>query len=155
MSISKTLNPLPQAGHVGLNVSDLKRSITFYQEVFGFLLIKESQEDDRRFAFLGDGQTTVITLWEQSEGRFERGRPGLHHLSFRVGTIDEVREIEQRLKTRDVHLLYEGIVPHSEGAESGGLFFEDPDGLRLEVFSPTGANIQAAPVPGAPSCGFF
>ena len=50
-----------------------------------------------------------------------------------------------------VKLLYQGIVPHAEGAESGGVFFEDPDGIRLEIFSPTGAGNLTAPVAGAPT----
>jgi lactoylglutathione lyase len=46
-------------------------------------------------------------------------------------------------------------VPHQEGAESAALYFSDPDGIRLEVYSPAGAAGLAAPVPGAPSCGLF
>ncbi|MGH7791807.1 MAG: VOC family protein, partial [Thermodesulfobacteriota bacterium] len=97
----------------------------------------------------------VLTLWEQSKDRFEKERAGLHHLSFQVSTIHEVREIENKLRALKVHFLYEGIVPHAEGAKSGGIFFEDPDGIRLEVYSPTGAEDNIAPTPGAPSCGFF
>jgi hypothetical protein len=35
------------------------------------------------------------------------------------------------------------------------VFFTDPDGIRLEVYAPTGADVIAAPVSGAPTCGFF
>jgi hypothetical protein len=62
---------------------------------------------------------------------------------------------EARLQALDVHFLYDGIVPHREGADSGGIFFEDPDGIRLEIYSPSGAGGQAAPVAEAPTCGFF
>ena len=144
-----------QTGHVGLNVSDVNRSKRFYQEVFGFQIMGESHQEGRRFLFLGNGQKLVLTLWEQSKGRFEKERSGLHHLSFQVGTIDEVREIENKLRAFNVHFLYEGIVPHAEAAKSGGIFFEDPDGIRLEVYSPTGVENNIAPTPGAPSCGFF
>jgi lactoylglutathione lyase len=96
----------------------------------------------------------VLTLWEQSSGTFDSGAPGLHHLSFQAETIDAVRAAEERLKRRGVKFFYDGIVPHMEGAESGGIFFEDPDGLRLEIFAPTGA--KGAPATGdAPACGFF
>jgi lactoylglutathione lyase len=142
-------------GHIGLNVSNLERSKQFYQEVFAFQVQGESTAPGRRFAFLGDGERLLLTLWEQSEGRFAKASPGLHHLSFRVGNIDEVRRAERRLRQRGATLLDDGLVPHAEGMDSGGIFFEDPDGLRLEIFSPSGAGDATAPTAGAPSCGFF
>jgi len=42
-----------EAGHVGLNVSDVNRSKRFYQEVFGFQIMGESHQEGRRFLFLG------------------------------------------------------------------------------------------------------
>ncbi len=97
-----------ETGHVGLNVSDLNRSKKFYQEVFGFQIMGESQQENGRFLFLGNGQRLVLTLWEKSKGRFEKQRSGLHHLSFQVDTIDEVKEIENKLRALNVHFLYEG-----------------------------------------------
>lgn len=144
-----------QTGHIGLNVSDLDRSKNFYREVFGFTAVGESREEGRRFAFLGQEDKLVLTLWQQAEGRFEKRHPGLHHLSFQVATIQEVEKAAQKLKALNTALIYDGIVPHAEGAQSGGLYFEDPDGIRLEIYAPTGAGDQAAPTPGAPSCGFF
>ena len=144
-----------QTGHIGLNVSNLERSSKFYQQVFGFQVTKESTEAGRRFVFLGDGSKLVLTLWEQGQGRFSKTQPGLHHLSFQVENIAEVEQAEQRLKALHADFLYEGIVPHSEGAQSGGIFFEDPDGTRLEIYSPNGVATQHAPVADAPSCGFF
>jgi lactoylglutathione lyase len=155
MSATNTGNRSLETGHVGLNVSNVDRSTRFYQEVFGFGVFGESREEGRRFVFLGKEDKLVLTLWQQGEGRFERRHPGLHHLSFQVGTIEEVKEAEQKLKALNAPLIYDGIVPHAEGAQSGGLFFEDPDGIRLEIYAPTGVGDQAAPTPGAPSCGFF
>jgi len=142
-------------GHIGINVTDLARSIEFYGDVFGLTRLGGSDASPRRFAFLGDGERLVLTLWEQSEGRFDATTPGLHHLSFQVGTMDEVGAAERRLRDRNATFLYHGVVPHAEGAESGGIFFEDPDGTRLEIFTPSGASERRAPVADAPSCGFF
>jgi catechol 2,3-dioxygenase-like lactoylglutathione lyase family enzyme len=145
-----------QTGHIGLNVSDLGRSRDFYTRAFGFRVVNESSEPGRAFAFLADGDgRLVLTLWQQSAGRFDAARPGLHHLSFQADGIDAVRAIERRLREDGVKFLYDGVVPHAEGADSGGIFFEDPDGIRLEVYAPSGAASHEAPTKGAPSCGFF
>lgn len=145
---------MPNAGHIGINVTNLDRSRAFYMDVFGFKLAGGSDEAPRRFAFLTDGNRLVLTLWEQSEGRFDGSRPGLHHLSFEVATAEEVRAAEKRLRERGVEFAYDGIVPHAEGMSSGGIFFHDPDGTRLEICAPEGVSGKA-PVAGAPSCGFF
>ncbi|HWQ94867.1 MAG TPA: VOC family protein [Gammaproteobacteria bacterium] len=144
-----------ETGHVGLNVSDIQRSKKFYQEVFGFQLLKESLQTGREWAFLSNGDKLPITLWQQSKGSFEKQRPGLHHLSFQAPDMDAVKVFENKLKALKVPFLYDGVVPHSEGAQSGGIFFEDPDGIRLEIYAPSGAQGCQAPSPGAPSCGFF
>jgi lactoylglutathione lyase len=142
-------------GHVGLNVSDLARSTQFYQQVFGFELMAESREAGREFAFLTQGEQIVLTLWQQSDGRFATGRPGLHHLSFQVDSVDQVWDAERRLRELGAVIHHHGIVPHRDGADSGGLFFEDPDGIRLEIFTATGVSEGVAPHGAAPTCGFF
>jgi catechol 2,3-dioxygenase-like lactoylglutathione lyase family enzyme len=139
-------------GHVGLNVADLDRSIDFYVSVFGWAM--KGRGDG--YAFLGDEERLVLTLWEQSTGAFAADQPGLHHLSFRVGSIDEVLTAEERVRASGLRLYHDGVVPHSEGASSGGIFFEDPDGIRLEIFTGAGAEAHGpAPTGDAPTCGFF
>lgn len=144
-----------ETGHVGLNVSDLPRSIGFYREALSLELLHESYVPGREHAFLGREKKLIITLWQQSTGRFDTDRPGLHHLSFEVADMDQVRAAEHRLRALRVPMLYEGIVPHAEGTPSGGIFFADPDGIRLEIYASGGAEKHASPTPGAPSCGFF
>lgn len=140
-----------QTGHVGLNITDLTRSKDFYQNIFGFEVILESQAEDRRFVFLGRGDNIILTLWQQSKGHFDPKIPGLHHLSFQLDTMEQVKQTEERLRARNVRMLYEGIVPHAEGMDSGGVFFEDPDGIRLEIYALSGARERPAPAAGAPT----
>lgn len=142
-------------GHVGLNVSDLARSLAFYTEIFGWQVLQESADASRRFAFLASDGQLVLTLWQQSDGRFEKRRPGLHHLAFEVPTVAAVERAERRLRELGVHFHHDGVVAHAEGTASGGIFFEDPDGIRLELYSATAGEHAHAATPGAPSCGFF
>jgi catechol 2,3-dioxygenase-like lactoylglutathione lyase family enzyme len=153
------MTPLPSTfttGHVGLNVSDLARSRDFYAAVFGFTVQGSSEDESKRYAFLGDDERLVLTLWQQSDGSFDGRRAGLHHLSFEVPDIEDVRAAEERVRAAGGTLHHGGIVPHAEGASSGGIFFEDPDGIRLEIYTGAGAEGHLpAPSGAAPTCGFF
>ncbi|MFE9425056.1 VOC family protein [Kitasatospora sp. NPDC006697] len=147
--------PTISTGHIGLNVTDLDRSRAFYQRVLGLEPVREDPEG--RFAFLGREGRPVLTLWRQSAGRFATATPGLHHLSFEVGSVEEVRAVERVLGELGAEFAHEGVVPHGEGADSGGVFFADPDGIRLEVFTASGVAAEGvhAPHAAAPTCGFF
>ena len=137
-------------GHVGLNVADLDRSVDFYAGIFGWTV--KGRADG--YAFLGDDDRLILTLWKQSDGTFATDRPGLHHLSFEVDSLEAVQAAEERVREAGLKLYHDGIVPHGEGASSGGIFFEDPDGIRLEIY--TGAGVHGtAPSKDAPTCGFF
>ena len=132
-----------QPSHIGLTVSDLDRAIRFYSGVFGY----EQLGGGDGYAFLGKDGRAVITLWTA-------GTDGLHHLAFEVPTVDDAAAAEARVVELGGRMHHDGVVPHSEGASSGGIFFTDPDGIRLEIYAPTGATGEA-PHGEAPTCGFF
>ncbi|WP_330304602.1 MULTISPECIES: VOC family protein [unclassified Streptomyces] len=148
----------PRTGHIGLNVTDLDRSLAFYRDVLGFGVIGEGKEEERRYAFLGslggDGRP-VLTLWQQAQGSYDHARAGLHHLALEVDSVEQVREYETALRAYGVEFAYEGVVAHREGSASGGIFFHDPDGTRLEIYTPSGVEEAPAPSASAPTCGFF
>ncbi|MGW7048572.1 VOC family protein [Streptomyces avermitilis] len=147
-----------RTGHVGLNVTDLDRSLAFYQVALGFRLLGESKEEDRRYAFLGtegEDDRPVLTLWQQAQGPYDNTRAGLHHLALEVDTVEQVRAYESSLRAYGVEFAYEGVVAHREGSASGGIFFHDPDGTRLEIYAPSGTDDAPAPSATAPTCGFF
>ncbi|MGW0117136.1 VOC family protein [Streptomyces sp. NPDC003327] len=141
--------------HVGLNVTDLERSLAFYGDVLGFEVLTEGKEEGRRYALLGQGGRLVLALWQQADGGYAPALAGLHHLAFEAESIDHVRAAEAALRERGTTFAYEGVVAHSEGAASGGIFFHDPDGTRLEIAVAKGAEDAPAPSESAPTCGFF
>jgi lactoylglutathione lyase len=144
-----------ETGHVGLNVTSLEKSLPFYTRTFGFEILGEGKDDDQRWAFLARDGRLMVTLWQQSDSAFSAGAAGLHHLSFQVDTIEDVKAAEAVLRELGADFTHEGIVSHGEGAGSGGIFFTDPDGIRLEIYAATGAEGAPTPTGAAPTCGFF
>lgn len=143
-----------QTGHVGINVTDLTRSIEFYALAFGLEVLGRSDSAGTRYAFLGTDEHLVLTLWEQAASSFTPSAAGLHHLSFQAADLAAVQAIETRLRAASTEFVHDGIVAHSEGAASGGIYFLDPDGTRLEVFVADGVTAHA-PSGDVPTCGFF
>ena len=142
-------------GHVGLNVTDVQRAKSFYQAVFGFNVLDEATDCEKKFVLLAEGEQLILTLWQQSNGRFPKENPGLHHLAFEVEGYEQVKTVEAKLRELDAKIYHDGIVAHREGATSGGIFFEDPDGICLEVYTTKLPEGQDAPSGSAPTCGFF
>ncbi len=128
-------------GHIALNVSDLERATRFYTGVFGWKVLVSKDTH----VFLGDDEGVVLTLWRQGDG--------LHHLAFEVPAIEDAAAAESRVKALGGAMHHDGVVAHAEGSTSGGIFFTDPDGIRLEIYAARGSDGQA-PHEG-PTCGFF
>ncbi|GAE32979.1 VOC family protein [Halalkalibacter hemicellulosilyticus] len=142
-------------GHVGLNVTNLEQSLAFYTDIFELETIRESYEKGKKFAFLGHNRNVALTLWEQSKTEFSKSHSGLHHLAFETDSIDTIKTIEQKLVKMGVKMIYEGITAHEEGSNSGGIFFLDPDGIRLEIYAPLDRESRDHRYTEGPACGFF
>lgn len=142
-------------GHIGINVNNLEVSTQFYQDLFDFDILGESTEDGKKFAFLGNNGELLLTIWEQSDKKFSDSTAGLHHLAFLLKNREELDQFELKLDQFDVRKIYNDVVSHAEGMGSGGLYFYDPDGSRLEVYIAEGLEEYKPATADAPSCGFF
>ncbi|MGP3927214.1 VOC family protein [Streptomyces sp. 8N616] len=142
MSLNGTLQP----GPVGLNVTNLDRSLEFYRRVFGLEVHSEGHDPGCGFAYLTLQGRVVVTLWEKSRGNFPPALPGLHHMSFQADSVERIHCIENVLRRLAVEYRYSRAVSHAEDPAQGGIFFTDPDGIRLEVHA---SPSQDAPPPSA------
>jgi len=144
-----------KVGHVGINVNNIERSKEFYLKLFDFDVLFEETLKDKRYMFLGKDDEIIVTLWEQSNKEFSKSTAGLHHLAFIVDSVEKLKAFEKKLDNCNITKIYDGIVTHCEGASSGGVFFLDPDGVRLEVCIADGIDECNPSNHDHSSCGFF
>ncbi|KQQ05994.1 MULTISPECIES: VOC family protein [unclassified Rathayibacter] len=127
--------------HIRLTVRDIAVSRAFYDSVFGFDVAFEappadaSAEEKEQLAFLFGGVIYqfaggLLGLRPVAEGgdRFDEDRVGLDHLSFTVGSTDEL--------TAAAAVLDELGIAHEPIKDAGGqsiLEFRDPDNIALEI----------------------
>ena len=132
---------LTGTSHVDLTVSDLDRSVDFYQKTLGAhqLMRTRSESDNFEVAYLADPQTGMILGLVKHDAakpaKFDPRVTGLDHLSFAVDDPQELHKWATHLESVGVsHNGYSDQPPIG-----AGLNFYDPDGIALEFYwiSPT------------------
>lgn len=119
--------------HVGLAVHDLETTQRFFTEALGFQIT--GQDEDYPAAFLTDG-VTIVTLWQVEKPDeatpFDRRRNiGLHHLAFRLDSMEELNMMYERIKDwPGVRIEFAPEVLN--GGPSRHMMFYEPGGIRLE-----------------------
>ena len=117
-------------GHVNLYVRDAQRSAQFYSDVLG-LHINEVRPGAAVFMSANVEESHEIALMQlgpDAPGP-EDNRVGLNHFAWRMDTFEDLRQVYRRLKEKDAKILRV-----SDHGISLGIYFEDPDGIRNEVY---------------------
>ena len=130
MSNNFKLAPSTSIGHIHLKVTDLERSIAFYQEVMGFEL---TQRYGQQAAFLAAGgyhhHIGLNTWHSQGAGPAPERAAGLYHAAILVPSRIELSRFLRHL-VRTGHPL-DGAADHGV---SHALYLRDPDQNGLEVY---------------------
>lgn len=119
-------------GAVHLTVTDLHRSISFYEEAIGLALHRR----DERGAALGAGREDLLVLVEEPEARPAGRHAGLYHFALLHHSRHEL--------ARAAHRLLDPIRAHGTGTQtpitgasdhgiSEAIYLPDPDGNGIEL----------------------
>ena len=130
------MGEFPAITHVALTVSDLGRSVPWYEKLFGTKPVLNEDTGPFHHVVWLLGKTLVgIHQFPDpaSSEPFNERRIGLDHLAFACANRSELAEWETRLN--DLGIVNGGIVDAPYGS---GLSFRDPDNIALEFFAPPG-----------------
>jgi lactoylglutathione lyase len=120
--------------HIGLTVTDLDRTTTFFTEILGFKLLR--RDEDYPATFVSNGQV-IVTLWRTVDPStatpFNRkNNVGLHHLAFQVDSFEALDAMYERLRQADGVTIEFSPEPLS-GGPTKHMMFREPSGNRLEL----------------------
>ena len=124
---------LNKVHHIAIICSDYQRSLYFYTHVLGLRVLAEHYREERQSyktdLALGDDYVIELFSFPSPPSRLTRPEAaGLRHLAFEVDNIDEsVREL-------DALGINHETVRTDEYTSKRFLFFQDPDGLPIELY---------------------
>jgi len=128
------MSDFPAITHVALTVSDLSRSVPFYEQLFASKPVLDEDTGPFRHVVYLLGNT-LVGLHEfpdlKTKDAFDERRPGLDHLAFGCANRAELEKWESRLN--EIGVKHGGIIDAPYGS---GLSFRDPDNIALEFFAP-------------------
>jgi len=134
---------IKKLGHALFLVKDIERSKAFYRNVFGFRIAEEDPDHGGCFMTLGDDFHTIDLAQHPNPVEAAGRRPdqtGLLHLAFQVESYEALRDGYQTL-------LANGVAIHhaTDHQNQRSIYFDDPDGNRLEIYYEMPNALQVFP----------
>jgi catechol 2,3-dioxygenase len=116
-------------GHVNIFVRNAERSRQWYADVLG---LHTYDFIPGRAAFMSadldqSHEVALIQVGDDAPGP-QKGQVGLNHMAWMMHSLDDLKEIYQRLKDKQIPI--ERVSDHGI---SIGIYFRDPDGNGIEV----------------------
>lgn len=108
--------------HVVLHVSDVERSKRFYMDLLGF----EMDRDRGKQVFLRAG-SNQLGIFALPDGETLDVSNAVNHLALRMGDGTKA-QVKAALEAAGIHV-------HGRTGDPDCVYFEDPDGHRLQLYT--------------------
>ena len=120
---------MPRLTHMGINVTNLDRMVGFYTRYLGLTVSDRgfSQRLGYNIAFMTGSPTNHHQI-VMGECRKPGSETTVNQISFTLGTLDDVRDLDRRLRAAGVE-----TTPIDHG-NAWSVYFPDPEGNRIECY---------------------
>lgn len=132
---SEHLSASGKIHHVEIYCSSLEKSSQFWNWFLQRLGYRVYEKWDLGISFkLGVSYLVFVQAESQHLNQsFHRCKPGLNHLAFHAPSRKFIDDVTAELRARGVTILYPDKHPYAGGPDSYGVFFEDPERIKVEL----------------------
>jgi catechol 2,3-dioxygenase len=117
-------------GHVNLKVSNVERSLAFYEGVLGLEVTKRIGDEAAFLAYEGYHHDICINTWQSRGGQPPpQNTTGLFHFAIVYADRDDLRDAFRRVKAAGIEI--EAAVDHGV---SESIYLRDPDQNGVELY---------------------
>lgn len=116
--------------HIAIVVKDMDRSIKFYSEILGLIILYDGRKDggDKK-SFLGIKDKSFVAMTENLNKNIEQNTiESVSHFAFKVDDLEKARKT---LEDRGIQFIEEKA---NEKGKIVAYHFLDPDGFELEIY---------------------
>lgn len=130
--------PDTRIGYVSLNVSDIDRSLDFYEKVLGFKKVDRPYGERALLSMDGHPSYLVELLQAKEEaaagykaGMSATRRAGLYHFAILLPERKYLADMLQNLSERRGEIRFDGLADH---LVSESIYIRDPDNIGIEIY---------------------
>ncbi|UTR08914.1 VOC family protein [Evansella sp. LMS18] len=118
--------PAVYVGEVNINVTDIDRSIEYYESIIGFKTLERSE---RKAVLTADGKKPLLVLEQPEDVIPKQGRTtGLFHFAILLPGREDLSSFLRHIAENNVQ------IGASDHIVSEAIYLSDPDGNGIEVY---------------------
>lgn len=126
-------------GHVSLNVTDLQRSLDFYEKILGFKIVSRISDEKALLSVDGNSSHLIELLKAKANTDNDTFNPlitasrraGLYHFAILLPERKHLANVLQNLRDNRDHVYFDGLADH---LVSESIYIRDPDFIGIEIY---------------------